>query len=94
MKIENNDLNSLFCLLIKLVNRKSMFEASHSDINYLKSGLLHLTGQPYSQKSRTAKVNRYIVCTCELPLADLAGNWINSHFSRHFLSPRVGLLNI
>jgi hypothetical protein len=32
-----------------------MFAASHSDIDCLKSGLLHLTGQSNSQKGR-AKV--------------------------------------
>ncbi len=33
-----------------------MFAALHLDINSLKSGLLHLTGQPYYKKSRPAKV--------------------------------------
>jgi hypothetical protein len=33
-----------------------MFAVLHSDINYLKSGLLHLTGQPYRKKGRSAKV--------------------------------------
>jgi hypothetical protein len=32
-----------------------MSAVMHSDINSLKSGLLHLTGQPYSKKSRSAK---------------------------------------
>ncbi len=32
-----------------------MFAVLHSDINSLKSGLLHLTGQPYCKKSRSAK---------------------------------------
>jgi hypothetical protein len=34
----------------KAVNRKSMFAVLHSDINSLKSGLLHLTGQPYCKR--------------------------------------------
>ncbi len=33
-----------------------MFAVLHSDINFLKSGLLHLTGQPYFKKGRSAKV--------------------------------------
>ena len=33
-----------------------MFAVLHSDINSYKSGLLHLTGQPYCKKSRSAKV--------------------------------------
>jgi hypothetical protein len=33
-----------------------MFAVLHSDINSLKSGLLHFNGQPYSKKSRSAKV--------------------------------------
>jgi len=36
--------------LIILLNRKSMFALLHSDINSLKSGLLHLTGQPFFAK--------------------------------------------
>ncbi len=30
-----------------------MFAVLHSDINSLKSGLLHLTGQPYCKKCRS-----------------------------------------
>jgi hypothetical protein len=33
-----------------------MFAVTHSDINSLKSGLLHLTGQAYCKKGRSAKV--------------------------------------
>jgi len=34
-----------------------MFAVLHSDINSLKSGILHLTtGLPYCKKSRSAKV--------------------------------------
>ncbi len=33
-----------------------MFAELYSDINPLKSGLLHLTGQPYFKKGRSAKV--------------------------------------
>jgi hypothetical protein len=32
-----------------------------SDINCLKSGLFHLTGQPYSQKGRAVKVKDGII---------------------------------
>jgi hypothetical protein len=33
-----------------------MLAVLHSDINSLRSGLLHLTGQPYCKKCRSAKV--------------------------------------
>jgi len=42
-------------------NRKSKFAALHSDINSLKSGLRHLTGQPYCKKSRSAKIINLII---------------------------------
>jgi hypothetical protein len=64
--------SSFYCLLFQLINRKSMFAVLHSDINNLKSGLLHLIRQPYCKKSRSAKVkdgilrnylvDRYKVC--------------------------------
>jgi hypothetical protein len=38
-----------------------MFAVLHSDINSPKSGLLHLTGQPYCKKSRSAKVKDGII---------------------------------
>ncbi len=38
-----------------------MFAVLHSDINSLKSDLLHLTGQPYYKKSKSAKVKDGIV---------------------------------
>jgi hypothetical protein len=38
-----------------------MFAVLHTDINSLKSGLLHLTGQPYCKKSRSAKVKDGII---------------------------------
>ncbi len=38
-----------------------MFAVLHSDINFPKSGLLHLTGQPYCKNSRSAKVKDGIV---------------------------------
>ncbi len=38
-----------------------MFAVLHSDINSFKSGLLHLTGQPYCKKSRSAKVKDGII---------------------------------
>jgi hypothetical protein len=49
----------LYCLLFQFHNRKSAI--LHSDINSLKSGLLHLTGQPYCKKSRSAKVKDGII---------------------------------
>jgi len=38
-----------------------MFAALHSDINFLQSALLHVTGQANSQKVRTAKVKDGII---------------------------------
>ncbi len=38
-----------------------MFEVLHSDINSHKSSILHLTGQPYWKKSRSAKVKDGII---------------------------------
>jgi hypothetical protein len=38
-----------------------MFAVLHSDINSLQSGLLHLTGQPYFKKSRSANVKDGII---------------------------------
>ena len=38
-----------------------MFAALHSDINSLKSGLIHFTGHPYCKKSRSAKVKDGII---------------------------------
>jgi hypothetical protein len=37
-------------LLFRLSQKKSMFSRLHSDIKSLKSGLVHLTGQPNSQE--------------------------------------------
>ncbi len=57
MKIENNFIfSSLYCLLLQLLNRKSMFAVLHPDINSLKSGVFHLTDQPNCKKGRSAKV--------------------------------------
>jgi hypothetical protein len=38
-----------------------MFAALHSDVNSLKSGLLHLSGQPYYKKGRSASVKDVII---------------------------------
>ncbi len=38
-----------------------MFAVLRSDINSLKTGLLHLTGQPYCKNSRSAKVKDAII---------------------------------
>jgi hypothetical protein len=38
-----------------------MFAVLHSDINSQKSGLLHLTSQPYCKESRSAKVKDGII---------------------------------
>jgi hypothetical protein len=61
MKKETLRFSSFYCLLFPFHNRKSMFAVLHSDINSLKSGLLHLTGQPYCRKSRSAKVKDGII---------------------------------
>jgi hypothetical protein len=49
-------INTVLLFMFQLLSMKSIFAASHSDINQLNSGLLHLTGQPNSQKGRSAKV--------------------------------------
>ncbi len=61
MMTENNVFHTFYCLLFQLLNRKSMFAALLSDINSLKSGLLHLTDQPNYQKGRSAKVKDGII---------------------------------
>ncbi len=38
-----------------------MFAVRNSDINFLKSALLYLTGQPYCKKGRSAKVKDGII---------------------------------
>jgi hypothetical protein len=53
--------SSFYCLLFPFHKRKSKFAVLHSDINSLKSGPLHLTGQPYCKKSRSAKVKDGII---------------------------------
>jgi hypothetical protein len=53
--------SSLNFLLFQFHNKKSMFAVLHSDINSLKSGLLHFTSQPYCKKSRSAKVKDGII---------------------------------
>ena len=55
------DFSSFYCLVFPFHKRKSMFAVLHSDINSLRSGLLHLTGQPYCKKSRSAKVKDGII---------------------------------
>jgi len=50
-----------FCSLTQSLNRKSMFAVLPSDINCFKSGLLHLTSQPYCKQGRSAKVKDGIV---------------------------------
>jgi hypothetical protein len=52
MKKANNCFISLNCLLFKILIRKSMFAVLHSDINSLKAGLLHLTGQLMSSAAK------------------------------------------
>jgi hypothetical protein len=42
-------------------HKKSMFAELNSDINSFKSSLLHLTGQPYWKKNRSAKVKDGII---------------------------------
>jgi hypothetical protein len=52
---------SLYCLLLQLLKQKSMFVALHSDINSLKSGLLHLTGKLNFQKGGLTEVKDRII---------------------------------
>jgi hypothetical protein len=53
--------SSFYCLLYPLHKRISMFAVLRSDINALKSGLLHLTGQPCCKKRRSATVKDRII---------------------------------
>ncbi len=63
--------------MFKLLNRKSMFAAMHLDINSLKSGHLHLTGQPKSQKGRSAKVKDGIISETKfLEHSELIDTWL------------------
>ena len=55
------NFSSFYCLLFPSHERKSMFAVLHSDINSIKSGLVHLTGQPFCKKSRSAKVKDWII---------------------------------
>ncbi len=61
MKIGKYVFNASIFLMFQLIDRKSKFAALHSDINGFKSGLLHSTGQPNSQKGRATKVNDGII---------------------------------
>jgi hypothetical protein len=52
-----NYLFLVHCLLFfQLLNRKSVFAILHSNVNSFKSGVLHLTFQPYFKKGTPAKV--------------------------------------
>ncbi len=51
----------LYFLLFQFLNRKSMFAVLHSDTSSLKSGLLHLTGQHYCKRGRSAKLKYRII---------------------------------
>jgi hypothetical protein len=75
-----------------------MFAVLHSDINSPKSGLLHLTGQPYFKKCRSDKVKdgiknlflrNYLVgrCICELGDAYLGGFNVRQSTSGLFYYP-------
>jgi hypothetical protein len=51
----------VYCLLFQFQNRKSMFAVLHSNINSLKYGLFHFSGQPYGENCRSAKVKDEII---------------------------------
>jgi hypothetical protein len=55
MKKKIHWFSSFYCLLFPFYKCKSMFALLHSDINSLKSGLLHFTDQPYCKNCRSAK---------------------------------------
>ncbi len=61
MKKKTLVFSSLHCLLFQLLNRKSRFAVLHSDINLLKSSLLHITSQPYWKNCRSAKFKDEII---------------------------------
>jgi hypothetical protein len=46
--------------IVYLLQFSTKFEMLYSDFNYLKPGFFHLTGQPYFQKGRAAKVIKVI----------------------------------
>ncbi len=62
-----------------------MFAVMQSDINSLKSGLLHLTSQPYCKKGTSAQVkdgiinsilrNHLVICYTCVKTACLGKNW-------------------
>ncbi len=56
------DFSSFFCLLFPFHKMTSMFAVLHSDIDSLKSGLLHFTVRPaLCKKSRSAEVKDGII---------------------------------
>ncbi len=59
-----------------------MFAVLHSYTNSLKSGLLHLTGQPYCKKSRSAKVKDGIINL-------ILGNYLVDRYTRLCLQGRL-----
>jgi hypothetical protein len=61
MKKKTLWFSSFYCLLFPFHKRKSMFAVLHSDINSLKSGLLHFTDQPNCKNCRSAKVKDEII---------------------------------
>jgi hypothetical protein len=64
--MENNCFNAQYCLLFQRLDGESMFALLYLDINSLKSGLFHLTGQPNSQKGRRAKGKDGIISETKL----------------------------
>ncbi len=59
LKKRNSQVFSSFLFIVSFLKKKSMFAELNSDINSHKSSLLHLTGQPYCKKSRSAKSQRW-----------------------------------
>jgi hypothetical protein len=57
-----------------------MFAAVHSDIHSRRYGLLHLTGQPNSQKGRASKVKDGII----LETKSLVDRYNICHFKANF----------
>jgi hypothetical protein len=64
-----------------------MFAVLNSDINSLKSGLLHLTAQPYCKQSRSEKVKDGIINL-------ILGNYLIDRYTHQQSLHFEGLLDI
>jgi hypothetical protein len=80
--IEKIVFNSLYCLIFKLFNKKSMFAEMHLDINSPQYGLLYLTGKLNSQTDRSAKVKDGIISGTKF-LGTFYCHWYNIQYNNN-----------